>query len=71
MRSTLLAWALTALFVTSSVAAPPGRGASKDETDAAADEEAVKSTTFNGIEVPPIKEIEGDKFAETIKDGYW
>ena len=28
-------------------------------------------TTFNGIQVPPLKEIEGDSFAETIKDGYW
>lgn len=28
-------------------------------------------TTFNGIKVPPLKEIEGDKFVETTKDGYW
>ncbi len=71
MKSTILNWALTALLVTSSVAAPPGRGASSDGVDAAAGEEALKSTNFNGIEVPPMKEIEGDKFAETIKDGYW
>lgn len=30
------------------------------------------STKFNGITVPPMKEIEGgDAFTETIKEGYW
>ena len=29
------------------------------------------STTFNGITVPPLKEIKGDAFDDEIKDGYW
>ena len=29
------------------------------------------TTRFNGAEVPPMKEIEGSKFNETIKQGYW
>lgn len=29
------------------------------------------STTFNGIEVPPMKDLTPDNFEETVKDGYW
>ena len=29
------------------------------------------STTFNGITVPPLKEIRGQTFDEEIKDDYW
>ena len=28
-------------------------------------------TIFNGVEVPPIPEIDGTKFDATVKDGYW
>jgi len=28
-------------------------------------------TIFNGVEVPPIPEIDGTKFNSTVKDGYW
>ena len=79
MKPALLAWAIAALCTVPSYAAPPGKGKSdttlsqdavQGETPAGGDE-AVKYTTFNGIKVPPMKEIEGDKFAETIKDGYW
>ena len=34
-------------------------------------EEGPKPTIFNGLEVPPIPEIEGEKFSTTVKDGYW
>jgi protein disulfide-isomerase len=37
----------------------------------AGDGEAVEYTVFNGLNVPPMIDIEGDKFAETVKDGYW
>lgn len=37
----------------------------------AEDGEAVDPTIFNGLKVPPMIEIEGDRFAETVKDGYW
>ena len=77
MRPALLAWALVALFSTT-LAAPPGRtkdtGISTDATEgetSASGGEGVEYTIFNDIRVPPMKEIEGDKFAETIKEGYW
>ncbi|KAJ9609544.1 hypothetical protein H2200_005871 [Cladophialophora chaetospira] len=77
MRPALLAWAAAA-FCSTAIAAPPG---SKDavvlsddvvngETPAQGGE-AVDHTLFNDIKVPPMKEIQGDEFAETIKDGYW
>lgn len=28
-------------------------------------------TVFNGIEVPPMKELNGTDFEREIKDGYW
>lgn len=28
-------------------------------------------TTFNGIKVPPQKELTPENFQETVKDGYW
>jgi protein disulfide-isomerase len=34
-------------------------------------EEGPKPTIFNGVEVPPIPEIDGEKFSTTVKDGYW
>ena len=30
-----------------------------------------KDTVFNGVTVPPMKDISGDKFNGEIKDGYW
>lgn len=38
---------------------------------AAGEDEGVPFTIFNDIKVPPMKDIEGEKFNETIKDGYW
>ena len=80
MRSTLLAWSLAALFTLPAFAAPSSTekkastvlpaAAVKGETKVG-DGEAVKFTTFNGVKVPPMIEIEGDKFEETIKSGYW
>jgi hypothetical protein len=33
--------------------------------------ETVDYTVFNGLKVPPMIDIEGDKFAETVEEGYW
>jgi hypothetical protein len=38
---------------------------------AAGGDEGVEYTVFNDIKVPQMKDIEGEKFNETIKDGYW
>ncbi|KAG9231405.1 hypothetical protein BJ875DRAFT_469651, partial [Amylocarpus encephaloides] len=36
-----------------------------------AEEEGPQPTVFNGIEVPALPEIDGEKFNTTVKDGYW
>ncbi|KAI1618952.1 protein disulfide-isomerase [Exophiala viscosa] len=77
MRPALLAWALAAICATSTALPPWQKEAKELSEDAVAGEtpaeggEAVTYTTFNGIKVPPMVEIEGVKFEETIKDGYW
>jgi hypothetical protein len=78
MRPASVAGWLLALCVTTISAAPPTR---EGETAVLAKEvagetlaedgEAVDYTIFNDLKVPPMIEIEGDKFAETVKDGYW
>jgi hypothetical protein len=75
MRPALLVWALAVISTTTN-ALPATRDdvvaeeALQGETPAKGGE-AVKYTTFNGIQVPPMMEIEGDKFKETIAEGYW
>jgi hypothetical protein len=76
MKPALLAWAIAALSAVPSLAAPPGKDGrtSKDAVEGetpASGGEGAEYTLFNGIKVPPMKDIEGDKFAETIKEGYW
>lgn len=77
MRPALLAWALAAIFSTSTALPPWQKEANVLSKDAVSGEtqadggEAVAYTTFNGIKVPPMVEIEGPNFEETIKDGYW
>jgi len=78
MRPALLAWALSALTLVSarSKEFEPAKAellaeeAVQGETPANT-KEAVEYTVFNGIKVPPMKEIKGEEFADTIKDGYW
>ena len=74
MKLALLTWALAAVYVIPGFAAPPGNEKTVKEAglnSATGTEDVVQYTTFNGMKVPPMKEIEGDKFAETIKEGYW
>jgi hypothetical protein len=80
---TVVAWALLSLLSRSISASPPtddhnavivGQNADSAAGSAeasAADDEGVPYTTFNGINVPQMEDIEGEKFNETIKDGYW
>jgi len=35
------------------------------------EEDEDKPTVFNGVEVPPLPELTGEKFNETVKDGYY
>lgn len=51
-----------------------GPAPSPSEAKAASDpdeEEEEDLTVFNGIEVPPMKELEGHKWDEQTKEGYW
>jgi len=68
MRPSLLIWAVAALYSTSVFAAEKnGERSEGSPSSSKADE----YTVFNDIKVPPMIEIEGDKFGETIKSGYW
>ncbi|KAA8573305.1 hypothetical protein MFRU_053g00450 [Monilinia fructicola] len=42
---------------------------SGDGSDEASD--VPKPTIFNGVEVPPLPEIDGESFNKTVADGYW
>ena len=35
------------------------------------DADVPQPTIFNGIQVPPLADIDGEKFNTTVKDGYW
>ncbi|KAF9893898.1 hypothetical protein FE257_010068 [Aspergillus nanangensis] len=78
MRTSVLALSLLSLF------SIPSFAASSDETLEPRNARLVKRadpvekvdpdtlpTTFNGIEVPPMKVLTPDNFEETVKDGYW
>jgi protein disulfide-isomerase len=71
MRPALLAWALAALYAVLILSAPPGKAGAKEAVEGETSDGEAEYTTFNGIKVPPMKDIGGDNFAETIKEGYW
>ena len=79
MRSAFLAWLLVALFISPNLAVPRGLKQGKQvlAEEAVQGESSVQDvaeveyTVFSGIQVPPMIEIQGDKFAETVKHGYW
>ncbi|KAI9784066.1 MAG: hypothetical protein M1835_003657 [Candelina submexicana] len=77
--STLLSLLLfSTVYARNSEAAAPAadtltiQTASPEQPASASNSEdvAVKSTVFNGVEVPPMKELNGTTFDEDIKDGY-
>jgi hypothetical protein len=79
----VLAWVLLLALSTPIFAAPPaeekkaevvsqnGDKVADSAAAAAGKDEGVEYTMFNDIKVPPMKDIEGEMFNETIKDGYW
>jgi protein disulfide-isomerase len=74
MRLSLLSWVSAAALILPTFAVPPPGVLSNDAVEGempASGAEGADFTVFNGVQVPPMKEIEGDKLAETIKDGYW
>jgi protein disulfide-isomerase len=79
MRASLLAYSLLSLLSIPTFALPsdealePRNGRLMKRADDPVDkvDSATLSTTFNGIEVPPMKELTPENFEETVKDGYW
>lgn len=49
--------------------APVDAGAAAGATNS--EEISDSPTTFNGISVPPMKELRGETFDTEVKDGYW
>jgi protein disulfide-isomerase len=47
----------------------PGEITAESQDEGATD--GPEPTVFNGIQVPPLPDIEGEKFNGTVKDGYW
>ncbi|KAI9371343.1 thioredoxin-domain-containing protein [Aspergillus egyptiacus] len=72
MRSSLLAWSLLSLFSLPALATPSDPAVSTKRLVKRDDGDSGPTTTvFNGIEVPPLKELTPDNFEETVKNGYW
>ena len=74
MRISVLSWLSAAALILPTLAAPPAAVLAGDAIDGetpAKGGEGTDYTVFNGVKVPKMKEIEGDKLEETIKDGYW
>lgn len=78
MRPVWLAWAFALVATPTPEPAPPGNR--KDAViaaeavqgeSAATGGEGVEYTYFNGLKVPPIRELTLDDYESTIKDGYW
>ena len=40
-------------------------------SEAEKDADVPQLTVFNGVQVPPLTDIDGEKFNATVKDGYW
>ena len=65
----LLLWLLTLNAVTASPESPDTK--SPGAPSSQADDAGPKVTIFNGVEVPPLKELNGEQFQQEVKDGYW
>lgn len=75
MKPAWLAWVLAGLVLASARGEEANPEELVEETvgadTPAAAKEVVDYTVFNGMKVPPMKDIKGDEFAETIQNGYW
>lgn len=68
-----ISWLVPLLCLASPIFAIPADPAPKAAatTDVAETDTGPKSTKFNGIEVPPMRELSGETINEDIKQGYW
>ncbi|EER40031.1 thioredoxin [Histoplasma capsulatum H143] len=76
MKASLLTWSLFSLLLKPVISTsagksgpiPESRVLPRAEKPIALDE---SPTVFNGIEVPPMKQLTESNFDETVKEGYW
>jgi hypothetical protein len=72
MRPSLLGWSLFSLLAVPAWASVSGSdGARLFKRGWSSWSQPGDPTKFNGLEVPPIKEVTQDNFQELIKDGNW
>ncbi|KAL2003778.1 hypothetical protein VTN02DRAFT_2272 [Thermoascus thermophilus] len=76
MKPSVLVWSLLSLLTVPTLAVPSEDSVSRSHRLVKRDDVPVPDaepqyTTFNGIKVPPQKQLSPDNFKETIKDGYW
>jgi hypothetical protein len=62
-----ISWLLPLLTLASPIFAVPADPVPKAESE----NTGPKPTKFNGIEVPPLRELNGPTLDEDIKQGYW
>ncbi|KAK2753400.1 hypothetical protein FQN55_003529 [Onygenales sp. PD_40] len=83
MKASLLGWSLLSLLlnpVLSAASVDSGtddgslqapRLVPREEAEAGVPASPDESTVFNGVSVPPMKQLNGDNFDQSIKEGYW
>jgi protein disulfide-isomerase len=74
MRPSWLGWSLFSLLAVPALASAVDISSSSDGMRLSKrtwSSEVTGPTEFNGLEVPPIREITPDNFEELTKDGYW
>lgn len=73
MKPSMLVWSLLSLVSIPSTFAAASEGSEHRLVTRAGSEKDAKSisTTFNGVEVPPMRELTPDNFQDLTKEGYW
>ncbi|EYE97522.1 putative disulfide isomerase [Aspergillus ruber CBS 135680] len=73
MKPSTLVWSLLSLVSIPSTFAATPEGSEHRLVKRAGSEKDAKSssTTFNGVEVPPMRELTPDTFQDLTKEGYW
>jgi protein disulfide-isomerase len=62
---------LYALFASVALSESAEKPTGDSRTEIETVEDSDRLATFNGVRVPGLTEIEGEKFNATVKEGYW
>lgn len=72
MRPSTLVWSLLSLVSIPTFAAASEENGHRLVKRASSEKDSTSlSTTFNGVEVPPMRELTPDSFYDLTKEGYW